>query len=38
MQWVNTVATDRDGMALYADIQATPHVTDELAAACSTPA
>lgn len=35
--WVNTIATDRAGNALYADIQVVPHVTDELAAACSTP-
>ncbi len=35
--WVNTVATDRSGHALYADIQVVPHVTDELAARCSTP-
>jgi len=36
--WVNTIATDRAGNALYADIQVVPHVTDELAAKCSTPA
>ena len=35
--WVNTIATDRSGRALYADIQVVPHVTDELAARCSTP-
>jgi acyl-homoserine-lactone acylase len=35
--WVNTIATDRAGHALYADIQVVPHVTDALAAACSTP-
>ncbi|MEU5262866.1 penicillin acylase family protein [Amycolatopsis sp. NPDC021455] len=35
--WVNTIATDRAGNALYADIQVVPHVTDELAARCSTP-
>ncbi len=35
--WVNTIATDRAGNALYADIQVVPHVTDELAKACSTP-
>ncbi|WP_372666632.1 penicillin acylase family protein [Amycolatopsis kentuckyensis] len=34
--WVNTIATDRAGNALYADIQVVPHVTDELADACST--
>jgi len=35
--WVNTMATDRAGNALYADIQVVPHVTDEKAKACSTP-
>lgn len=35
--WVNTIATDRSGHALYSDIQVVPHVTDELARACSTP-
>ncbi|WIV53083.1 penicillin acylase family protein [Amycolatopsis nalaikhensis] len=35
--WVNTIATDRAGNALYADIQVVPHVTDEHAKACSTP-
>ncbi|WP_329044239.1 penicillin acylase family protein [Amycolatopsis sp. NBC_01488] len=35
--WVNTIATDRAGNALYADIQVVPHVTDELAKTCSTP-
>ena len=35
--WVNTMATDRYGDALYANIQAVPHVTDELAARCNTP-
>jgi acyl-homoserine-lactone acylase len=35
--WVNTIATDRAGNALYADIQVVPHVTDELAETCSTP-
>ncbi|MEV7094107.1 penicillin acylase family protein [Amycolatopsis sp. NPDC051045] len=35
--WVNTIATDRAGNALYADIQVVPHVTDELAKRCSTP-
>ncbi|WP_229685817.1 penicillin acylase family protein [Longimycelium tulufanense] len=34
--WLNTVATDRSGQALYADIQVVPHVTDELAARCNT--
>ncbi|MDX3187937.1 penicillin acylase family protein [Streptomyces sp. MN03-5084-2B] len=37
LPWVNTIATDRAGNALYADIQVVPHVTDELAAQCSTP-
>ncbi|TDV47874.1 penicillin acylase family protein [Actinophytocola oryzae] len=35
--WVNTIATDRSGHALFSDIQVVPHVTDELAATCSTP-
>ncbi|HEV2784074.1 MAG TPA: penicillin acylase family protein [Actinophytocola sp.] len=35
--WVNTIATDQSGRALYADVQMVPHVTDELARACSTP-
>ncbi|GAB3159093.1 penicillin acylase family protein [Amycolatopsis stemonae] len=35
--WVNTIATDRAGNALYADIQVVPNVTDEHAKACSTP-
>lgn len=33
----NTLAVDRNGKALYADIQVVPHVTDELAQRCSTP-
>ncbi|WP_435253170.1 penicillin acylase family protein [Streptomyces tendae] len=37
LPWVNTVATDRRGRALYADLQVVPHVTDELAEECSTP-
>ncbi|MFD5322342.1 penicillin acylase family protein [Streptomyces sp. NPDC127092] len=32
----NTVATDRKGNALYADIQATPNITDEHARSCLT--
>lgn len=32
----NTVASDRKGDALYADIQATPNITDELAESCLT--
>jgi acyl-homoserine-lactone acylase len=35
--WVNTIATDRAGNALYSDVQVVPHVTDEQAKACSTP-
>jgi acyl-homoserine-lactone acylase len=35
--WVNTIATDRAGLALYADIGAIPHVTDAEAKACDTP-
>ncbi|MFK0232573.1 penicillin acylase family protein [Streptomyces vinaceus] len=32
----NTVASDREGNALYADIQATPNITDEHAQSCLT--
>ncbi|MFD7078757.1 penicillin acylase family protein [Streptomyces sp. NPDC059918] len=32
----NTVASDRQGNALYADIQATPNITDEHAQSCLT--
>ncbi|UQW99459.1 penicillin acylase family protein [Streptomyces sp. RerS4] len=32
----NTVASDRNGKALYADIQATPNITDEHAESCLT--
>ncbi|MFD5248017.1 penicillin acylase family protein [Amycolatopsis sp. NPDC058340] len=35
--WVNTIAADRAGNALYSDIQVVPHVTDERAANCGTP-
>ncbi|MFG1640954.1 penicillin acylase family protein [Amycolatopsis sp. NPDC049252] len=35
--WVNTIATDRAGNALYSDVQVVPHVTDELAKTCGTP-
>ena len=35
--WVNTIAVDRDGNALHADITAVPNVTKELVAKCSTP-
>ncbi|WP_456115046.1 penicillin acylase family protein [Streptomyces apocyni] len=34
--YFNTVASDREGNALYADIQATPNITDEHARACLT--
>ncbi|MFY1632253.1 penicillin acylase family protein [Solwaraspora sp. WMMB335] len=34
--WVNTVAADRYGHALYADYQVVPHVTDEHATRCGT--
>jgi acyl-homoserine-lactone acylase len=37
LPWINTVATDRRGRALYADLQVVPHVTDALAQRCSTP-
>lgn len=37
MPWVNTIATDQAGRALYADIQVVPHITDELARRCNTP-
>lgn len=35
--WVNTIATDQSGHALFADIQVAPNVTDELVARCDTP-
>ena len=34
--WVNTLAVDRQGNSMYADIQVAPHVTDEHAEKCST--
>ncbi|MBK5306841.1 MAG: penicillin acylase family protein [Frankiaceae bacterium] len=34
--WVNTIATDDAGDALYADISVTPHVTNEQATTCNT--
>jgi acyl-homoserine-lactone acylase len=34
--WINTIATDRSGNALYADIQAVPNITGELAQRCNT--
>ncbi|MBP2334767.1 acyl-homoserine-lactone acylase [Saccharothrix coeruleofusca] len=37
LPWVNTLAVDRRGNSLYADIQVAPHVTDEHAKKCSTP-
>lgn len=33
--WVNTIAADRHGDVLYADITATPHVTDAKLLACA---
>jgi acyl-homoserine-lactone acylase len=35
--WVNTIASDKQGHALYADIGTIPGVTDSLASACDTP-
>ena len=35
--WVNTIAADSKGNAMYADISVTPDVTPERFAACSTP-
>jgi acyl-homoserine-lactone acylase len=35
--WVNTIVSDRAGVALYADIGAIPHVTNAEANACDTP-
>ncbi len=35
--WVNTIAADREGNALHADITAVPGVTTELVEQCSTP-
>ncbi len=34
--WVNTIAADDKGDALYADISVTPHVTNEKALTCNT--
>ncbi|MGW5667453.1 acylase [Micromonospora sp. NPDC003776] len=34
LPWVNVIAADRDGRALYADHSVVPRVTDDLAAAC----
>jgi acyl-homoserine-lactone acylase len=36
--WVNTLAADDQGNALYADISVTPHVTNEKVALCATAA
>jgi acyl-homoserine-lactone acylase len=35
--WVNTIATDRAGLALYADIGTIPNVSNARAKACDTP-
>jgi acyl-homoserine-lactone acylase len=35
--WVNTIVSDRAGVALYADIGAIPHVSNTEANACDTP-
>jgi acyl-homoserine-lactone acylase len=35
--WVNTIVSDREGVALYADIGAIPNVPDAKANACDTP-
>jgi acyl-homoserine-lactone acylase len=35
--WVNTIASDDRGKALYADIGSMPNVTDEKVAQCNTP-
>ena len=37
MPWVNTIAADRAGDALYADHSVVPNVPDSLAAVCMTP-
>jgi acyl-homoserine-lactone acylase len=34
--WVNTIAADDQGNALYADISVTPHVTNEKVTTCAT--
>ncbi|PHV13253.1 penicillin acylase family protein [Chitinimonas sp. BJB300] len=36
LPWVNTIAADRNGKALYADISATPYVTKTKLASCAT--
>lgn len=35
--WVNTIAADRHGMAMHADITAVPNVSADKIAACATP-
>lgn len=35
--WVNTIAADREGNALHADITAVPYVNEALIKACATP-
>ena len=35
--WVNTIAADRDGRVLHADVTAVPNVSAEKARACATP-
>jgi acyl-homoserine-lactone acylase len=37
MPWVNTIAADRDGNALYADHSVVPNVPDALVQRCATP-
>jgi acyl-homoserine-lactone acylase len=37
MPWVNTIAADRHGDALYADHSVVPNVPDELVTRCATP-
>jgi acyl-homoserine-lactone acylase len=37
MPWVNTMAADRDGNALYADASVVPNVPDEMVTRCATP-
>ena len=37
LPWVNTLAADRHGDALYADHSVVPHVTDEMVTECATP-
>jgi acyl-homoserine-lactone acylase len=36
LPWVNTIAADRDGRALYADIGSIPNVSDKQEVACAT--